>query len=207
MRIAFLLVLSTLWISACGGGGAQADADDQSSGAATPAQSEATAGGSVEPSLGLPNERHLLSGLITGGMPDREALERARDLGVTTVISLRTPEEPGASDEQAMVEEMGMTFVSIPIAGAADLTEDEAREVDEAIGDAESTTVLHCASGNRAGAMVALRAFFVQGLSKEEALSLGREAGLTRLEDAVSSAMDAHCEANPDSAPCGAAAE
>jgi hypothetical protein len=50
--------------------------------------------------------------------------------------------------------------------------------------------------------MVALRAFFVQGMAKEDALALGREAGLSRLEEAVAGAMDAHCEANPDSEGC-----
>jgi uncharacterized protein (TIGR01244 family) len=202
MRIAFLHGFLCALLLACGGGATDGSATDQSAGPETTGAEEQPASSADDGSLGIPDEHDLPSGLITSGMPDRAALERARDAGITTVISLRTMEEPGASDEQAIVEELGMTFVSIPIAGADDVTEENARAVDEAIGDEENSTLLHCGSSNRAGAMVALRAFFVEGMAKEEALALGREAGLSRLEDAVAGAMDAHCEANPDSESC-----
>lgn len=200
MRNIGLIILLCGGVLACGGQTTDQDttgADTAGHGdGTTPADLE-TSGGDAQ-TLGLPNEHRLPSGLITSGAPDRAALEAARDAGATTVISLRTMDEANAADEQPMVEELGMTFVSIPVSGADGITEANARAVDEAIGDAEGTTILHCTSSNRAGAMVALRAFFVQEASKEDALALGREAGLSRSEDAVIAAIDAHCEANPD---------
>jgi hypothetical protein len=44
---------------------------------------------------------------------------------------------------------------------------------------------LHCASGNRAGALLALHAFYIEGTTKEDALARGEAAGLTNLRDAV----------------------
>jgi protein tyrosine phosphatase (PTP) superfamily phosphohydrolase (DUF442 family) len=79
-----------------------------------------------------------------------------------------------------------MHFISIPIGGAADLTEENARRLDRAIATAESMPVIiHCASGNRVGALLALRANLIQGQNADEALAFGRAAGLTSLEDAV----------------------
>ena len=45
--------------------------------------------------------------------------------------------------------------------------------------------IIHCASGNRVGALLALRANLIQGKSASEALAFGKAAGLTTLEDAV----------------------
>jgi len=192
LRLTYLFLGA--FIFACGG---ETSSNETSASQVTEGD-ESASSGSEEAGLGLPNEHHLLSGLITSGMPDQAALEAARDRGVTTVISLRMLEEPGAAEEAAMVEALGMTFVSVPVDGAEGITEENARAVDAAIGDQEAHTVLHCGSSNRAGAMVALRAFFVQGMAGEAAIDLGREAGLSRSEDAVRAAIDADCETNPD---------
>ena len=44
---------------------------------------------------------------------------------------------------------------------------------------------LACSSGNRAGALLALRAFWLDGADAASALELGLAAGLTRLEPSV----------------------
>jgi hypothetical protein len=49
--------------------------------------------------------------------------------------------------------------------------------------------MVHCASGNRVGALLALRANRLEGASPEDALELGLDAGLTRLEPAVREAL------------------
>lgn len=179
--------------AACGGQPAATDEGAAATESAT-AGSDATEQGSApaggEERLGLAHEQHLPDGLTTGGMPDRAVLEAARDQGITTVISLRTSEEPGATDEGPLVEGLGMTFVSIPIAGAAGLTEANARAVREAVGDDAATTLLHCGSSNRVGAVLALGAFFIDGASKDEALAIGRGAGLLGLEDATAAVID-----------------
>lgn len=45
--------------------------------------------------------------------------------------------------------------------------------------------ILHCGSGNRAGALLALKAFQIDGMSRDEALELGVKAGLASLRPVV----------------------
>ncbi len=53
----------------------------------------------------------------------------------------------------------------------------------------EGPVLLHCRTGNRVGALLALRAS-MQGASDEEALEIGRKAGLGSLETAVVEQLD-----------------
>ena len=181
-------VLVALFVSAACGG-------------ATPSSGDTTAATSETTSIGLPNERMLDDGMIVGGQPDDSAIAAASEAGRSTVISLRTPSEPGFDEERQAVEARSMTFVSIPIAGAAGLTEENARALDDAITD-PATTVLHCGSGNRAGAMIALRAFYLRSMNRADALALGRRAGLVGLESAVVEHFDRACADAADDPRC-----
>lgn len=125
-------------------------------------------------------------GLRVGGQPTDAQLRSAQDEGTRLIISLRTPAEQGAEGEKEKVEGLGMRFVSIPIAGPEDLTEANARLLHQALGqEAQRPAILHCASGNRVGALLAIRARLFLGQSPEAALELGRRAGLSSLAGAV----------------------
>lgn len=92
--------------------------------------------------------------------------------------------------EAEQVQELGMRYVRIPMAGADDLTEDNVQALDAVLADEEAYPVLiHCASGNRVGGLLALRAHQVLGQEASEALALGLEAGLTSLAPAVRSTL------------------
>lgn len=134
----------------------------------------------------LPNAKQPAPGLLTGGQPTEADLRAAAAAGYKTVINLRPGSEMAGIDESGQVESLGMHFISIPIGGAADLTEENARRLDRAMATSESMPmIIHCASGNRVGALLALRANLIQGKSASEALAFGKAAGLTSLEDAV----------------------
>jgi uncharacterized protein (TIGR01244 family) len=133
----------------------------------------------------LPNQRNPLPGVTTGGQPSQAQLEAAREAGYRTVINLRQPDERGVGDEPERVADLGLENLSIPIAGEAGLTEENTRAFARALEEAEYPVIVHCGSGNRIGALFALKAFYLDGKSGEEALEIGFEAGLTRLEDAV----------------------
>ncbi len=133
----------------------------------------------------LPNPRQPLAGVLSGGQPSAEQLQAASAAGFKTVINLRVPGERGTRGEPERVAALGMTYVSIPVEGADGLTEDNARRLDDALREAERPILLHCGSGNRIGALFALMAFHLEGKSAEEALEIGREAGLTGYEPAV----------------------
>ncbi len=133
----------------------------------------------------VPEGRTPLDGVLTGGQPTPEQLEAISRAGFRTVINLRLPSEPGVEGEAEKVAELGMRYVSIPVAGAEGLTEDNVRALAEALAAAPGPTLLHCGSGNRVGALLALKAHWLDGASPEEALEEGRAGGLTRLEPAV----------------------
>ena len=134
------------------------------------------------PKVDFLNVRQPMPDLLTGGQPTLEELAKAAEAGYTTVITLRRDGEIDW-DEKAEVEKLGMRFVHLPI-GREDVTEESARALAEAL-ETEGPVLLHCGSGNRVGALLALKAFHVDGKDADAALEFGREAGLTSLEDQV----------------------
>lgn len=152
----------------------------------TPAASpgaEPTAGGEPASAELVRNARQPLPGLLTGGQPSVEQLENLGELGYRTVVNLRAEGEPGTGRTE--VEALGMDYVAIPVDGAAGLTRANAEALAAALAEAEEPVLLHCGSGNRVGALLAMKAFAVDGASAEEALELGLAAGVTRLEPTV----------------------
>ncbi len=119
--------------------------------------------------------------LYSAGQPSAAQLQQAADAGVTTVIDLRQPDEDRGFDETAAAERLGLRYVRIPVAGAAGLTDANAYALRTALAQSSGPVLVHCASGNRAGALLAL----VQardGAPVDQALQLGRDAGMTSLE-------------------------
>lgn len=137
--------------------------------------------------LDIPNCCTPANGLCTGGRPRPEHLQAARDQGIRTVIDLCPPAEAADYDEPALVAALGMRYVNIAVAGPADLTPANARKLAAALQEAgpDQPVLLHCQSGNRVGALLALKARCVDGLSPAEALAAGRAAGLRALEAVV----------------------
>jgi uncharacterized protein (TIGR01244 family) len=122
--------------------------------------------------------------LISTGQPDEAVLLAAQQAGIVAVIDLRGEEEDRGLDEAVSVEALGMQYVSLPVDGPADVTFDNAAKLDGLLSDIDGPVLLHCASGNRVGALMALRAS-LHGADAEAALAAGKAAGLTRLEPVV----------------------
>ena len=133
-------------------------------------------------SLGLTSSA-LADEVTSAGQPDEAAVEQYAADGYKTVIDLRTGGEDRGMDEPAVVEAAGMKYVSLPI-GRSDITFEKAAELDALLDDAEGPVVVHCGSGNRVGALMALRAS-LDGKSDEEAIEIGKEYGLTSLAERV----------------------
>jgi len=124
------------------------------------------------------------AGITTAGQPDEAALKVFGDSGYSAVIDLRGPNEDRGIDEKAVVEELGMSYVPLPVSGAADISFENAKALDEIIASSEGPVLVHCGSGNRAGALLALRAS-LKGASDDEAVEVGRQGGLTGSEGVV----------------------
>jgi len=135
----------------------------------------------------LPNQRCPETHLFCGGQPDEAQLaDFAAAHPGGCVINLRPAAETGGWDEAAAAKRLGLAYVNIPVAGPQDLTRATAEAfaaVVEAHGNA--ATLIHCASGQRVAALLALKAAWVDGCCIEEGLAAGRSAGLTSLEPHV----------------------
>lgn len=121
---------------------------------------------------------------ISTGQPDEAMLKAARAAGFKAVIDLRTASEERGFDEAGAAEALGLAYINLPIADGADITYENAAKLSEIMDAADGPMLLHCVSGNRVGALVALQAAMA-GASDEDALAAGKAAGLTRLEPAV----------------------
>ncbi|AWN16580.1 protein tyrosine phosphatase family protein [Salinisphaera sp. LB1] len=127
----------------------------------------------------LKNARHFGADIVTAGQPNRAQLVAAGQAGVKTVVNLRPAGEFDEFDEARVVADAGMRYVNIPVAGANDIDDRQARDLDDALAAAGGTPALvHCASSNRVGALMAYRACHLHGESAERALDIGLSTGL-----------------------------
>lgn len=121
------------------------------------------------------------SGAVSTAQPNAAALRVAADAGFVAVVDLRGSSEDRGIDEKAEVEALGMTYLSLPIVGGAAISFDNASELDRLLAGIDGPVLLHCGTGNRVGALFALREK-LHGASDEAALAKGRAAGLTSPE-------------------------
>jgi uncharacterized protein (TIGR01244 family) len=148
-----------------------------------PAAAPASTPGGVTISHG----RVPAEGLLTGGQITPEQMTALAAEGFKTFINLRPADEEGTAWEEEFAGQAGVQFVRIPVAGPADLSHEKVDLLTWTLAAAsgEGGVVLYCASGNRAGAMLALKAHWADGVPPQEALAFGRDAGLTRMEPVV----------------------
>lgn len=141
-------------------------------------------GATAQTAVEVAEVRQVADDLFTSGQPAPSQWDAIRERGVTTVINLLPDAEMDGRDEGREVLSAGMAYRQVPIAGAAGVTEANAAQVKALIDEAPGPVLLHCSTGNRAGAMLAVIAAR-GGTPVEEALELGRQAGMTSLEDTV----------------------
>ena len=121
---------------------------------------------------------------VSSGQPNETVLETIAEAGFTVVVDFRSPNEERGLDEKKAVEGLGMVYATLPISGPFDVTFDNAAVLDQILADSEGRVFLHCSSGNRAAALYALREKLL-GASNDDALTVGKVAGLTRFESVV----------------------
>ncbi len=138
----------------------------------------------------LPNARSA-HGIVSGGHPDERALRDAAEKGFKTIVNLQRETEEGVLAERSLASALGLAYLSIPVAGASGINSDNAAALDQALAKAVHPVIVHCAGGNRVGALMALRAFNHQGLSATDALAVGKDTGLRGLETVVKALLKA----------------
>lgn len=141
-----------------------------------------------EPPFGLRNGRMISENLLVGGQPTPEQLEAIVAAGFRSVVNLRGVGEDGSWDESSHLD---LPYLHLPIASSDQLDADKARQLAAWLADPEHLpAVVHCASGNRVGALFSLKAFHVDDKNAEEALEIGRAHGLKSLEAKVETLLE-----------------
>ena len=130
-----------------------------------------------------------IDGLSTSGQPDADAFAVFAKNGYKTVIDLRGIKEERGLDESAVLAKLGITYVTLPIENTDEISFKNAAKLDLLMSEAQGPVLLHCGSGNRVGALLALRES-LHGQSNRFSLAVGKRSGLTRLEDKVISVLD-----------------
>lgn len=125
-----------------------------------------------------------VNGITAAGQPDQAALEVFAGNGYSTVIDLRGEQEDRGLDEAAVVEALGMEYITFPITGLEAISFESAGKLDQLIASADGPVLVHCGSSNRVGALLALRKSLA-GADDETSLAYGIEGGLTSLEGRV----------------------
>lgn len=153
-----------------------------------PVVSTAAPAGDLDAALamGVPYAHEPSPGVLTAGQITQAQMDALAASGYTTFISLRLPTEEGTGWEEAYAAQSGLSFARIPVGGPEGLTRENAEALDhvlKAAGDGKA--MLYCGSANRVGALLAMRAHWLDGATPEEAMALGKAAGMTRLEPDV----------------------
>lgn len=139
---------------------------------------------------GIESPKQVSDKLWVMGTTSNEQLADFADEGGEVVINLLSQKEMTDSEEAAVVTRNGMAYYHVPVNGADGVTFANARLVDRILlKNSDKTVLIHCASSNRVGALMALRAGWLDGMLVENALEVGREHGMTSLEAKVKSML------------------
>ena len=122
------------------------------------------------------------SDLFIAGQPTEKALRDLKAKGVTTVINLRMPEEMKqvGFDEAALLKELGMNYVHIPMRGSAENPYGP-KQLDQfaaAIASADAKVLLHCTVAWRASHIWAAYLIRDRGVPVATALAQTRSINL-----------------------------
>jgi protein tyrosine phosphatase (PTP) superfamily phosphohydrolase (DUF442 family) len=131
---------------------------------------------------GVANACQILPNVITGGQPNAAQLRALRDAGGKIVLDIRDPMEPRLVDEPALVRELGMEYVNIPVRAGSldDATMQRILAVLRAAG--ERSVFLHCGSGNRVGGALIPYLILDHSMAEQDVLDQAMRVGLRSAE-------------------------
>jgi protein tyrosine phosphatase (PTP) superfamily phosphohydrolase (DUF442 family) len=121
--------------------------------------------------LGIPNAGKVSDQLYRGAQPHLQSLTQLKKMGITTIVDLRA-EDTGIRDlEKKEADRLGIHFVSIPVGGWSNPTNDQIAQFLSAF-DGHSKVFVHCRLGkDRAGVFVASYRIAIQRWTPEQAIT------------------------------------
>lgn len=124
--------------------------------------------------------------VFISGQPTEQALRDLRAQGVMTVVNLRTPEEMSkrvSFDEAALVKNLGMEYVYVPVRGNAEFPYSPAavKSFAEAMTGAKGKVLLHCTVAWRASHLWA--AYLIQDRNVPAAKALDQARSINLMDN------------------------
>jgi protein tyrosine phosphatase (PTP) superfamily phosphohydrolase (DUF442 family) len=131
---------------------------------------------------GVANACQVLPNVLTGGQPTAQQLRALQEAGGSIVLDVRDPMESRPVDEPALVQQLGMEYVNIPV-GAGSLNDATLDRILEVLRRAGNRTVFfHCGSGNRVGGALIPYFMLDQGMEEQDAVDQAMRVGLRSAE-------------------------
>ena len=155
-----------------------------SSPAAEPVGSAVPVTAALEPfTCGTISNLHTQGGVLLAGQPSPDDLRAAAELGVRTVLDVRTPGEMTEFDEPALVGELGMVYRNFGFRSPEQLTDEVFDGVRALLSDPAARPILfHCGSANRVGAVWLAHRVLDGGVELGAAIEEAQAVGLRSAE-------------------------
>ena len=130
---------------------------------------------------GVTNFAKLETTVACGGATTPEAVPELKKMGFKSIINLRLPTEAGANveAEAAAAKTAGIKFYNIPFSGQAPDPKVADSFLDAITAPGNEPAYIHCAAGNRAGAMWMIKRLAIDHWDTDRAYTEAAALGLT----------------------------
>jgi protein tyrosine phosphatase (PTP) superfamily phosphohydrolase (DUF442 family) len=130
---------------------------------------------------GVTNFAKLETTVACGGATTPEAVPELKKMGFASIINLRLPSEAGANveGEAAAAKTAGINFFNIPFSGASPDPKVADQFIATITAKGNEPAYIHCAAGNRAGAMWMIKRLVVDHWDTDKAFTEATALGLT----------------------------
>src|ERR1700730_11574278 len=120
---------------------------------------------------GVPNAGKISEQLYRGAQPQIQSLTQLKKIGITTIVDLRAEDAGTRDQEKKEADKLGIDFVSIPVGGWSNPTNDEIAKF-LSLFDGHSKVFVHCRLGeDRAGFFVATYRIAIQKWTADRAIN------------------------------------
>ena len=119
--------------------------------------------------------------LYFSGQPGMDEFDILKKQGFVAVVNLRTREEFDEIREKIILDELNIRYINVPIDLNDPLTDDQVQTISQFVlsEDSNAKILVHCKSGNRVGVWVGAHFFKYKYFSKDEALKIAVQMGLS----------------------------
>lgn len=126
---------------------------------------------------------HMLGPYWLSAQPQAGDFALLGRAGIKTVVNLRAEDESKEFDERALVEQAGLEYIQHGFGSASSMSDDVIAKLRAVLRDpSKQPLLLHCASGNRVGAIWLIHRVLDAGLDYRAAVAEAEVVGLAKPE-------------------------